>query len=103
MSPTQRTLKKLRADGWLCAVVEKRNPVTKTLNDLFGFIDVLAIREGETLAVQTTGASNLSSRIKKIADHENIAAVRAAGWAIHCHGWGKRANGRWECREVDVS
>lgn len=103
MTPTARTLKKLRAEGWLCAVVEKRNPVTKTLNDLFGFIDVLAIREGETLGVQTTSASNVASRVKKIADHENVAAVRSAGWGIHVHGWRKLANGRWDCRVEDVS
>lgn len=103
MSPTSRTLAKLRKEGWLCAVVEKRNPVTKTLNDLFGFIDVLAIREGETLAVQTTSGGNMASRIKKIADHENVEWVRKAGWAIHVHGWRKLANGRWDCRVEDVS
>ncbi len=103
MSPTQRTLAKLRKEGWLCAVVEKRNPVTKITNDLFGFIDILAIRGDETLAVQTTSGSNVSARVKKIAESEHVGRVREAGWGIHVHGWAKRANGRWECREVDVS
>jgi hypothetical protein len=41
--------------------------------------------------------------VNKITEHENVAAVRAAGWQIHVHGWGKMANGRWECRVVDLS
>lgn len=104
MTPTARTLKKLRAEGWTAAVVERRNPGSFNTHDLFGFIDVLAIRGGETLAVQTTSASNVSSRLKKIADSEHVGAVRKAGWAIHVHGWRKIASSRrWECRVVDVS
>lgn len=103
MSPTARTLAKLRKEGWLAWVVEKWIPQTQQRSDLFGFIDVLAIRGDETLAVQSTSRSNVSGRVKKITEHENVAAVRAAGWAIHVHGWGKMANGRWECRVVDMS
>lgn len=103
MTPTARTLQKLKREGWLAYVVEKRNPKTRTLNDMFGFIDVVGIREGETIAVQTTSMSNISSRIKKITGHPNLSAVRAAGWIIHVHGWGKRANGRWDCRVEDLS
>ncbi len=103
MTPTARTLAFLRKDGWTAAVVERRNPGVFKTHDLFGFIDVLAIREGETLAVQTTSGSNVASRIKKIAEAEHLAAVRAAGWAIHVHGWRKLKTGRWECRVVDCS
>lgn len=31
----------------------------------------------------------MSSRIKKIAEHENVAAVRKAGIKILVHGWDK--------------
>lgn len=103
MSPTARTLAKLRKEGWLAWVVEKWIPQTQQRSDLFGFIDVLAIRGDETLAVQSTSRSNVSGRVRKITEHENLAAVRAAGWSIHVHGWGKMANGRWECRVVDMS
>jgi hypothetical protein len=103
MSPTARTLAKLRKEGWLAWVVEKYIPQVRQRSDLFGFIDVLAIRGDETLGVQSTSRTNVSSRVNKITDHENLAAVRAAGWQIHVHGWGKMANGRWECRVVDLS
>src|SRR3546814_1483966 len=84
-SPTARTLAKLRADGWLAWVVEKWIPQTRKRSDLLGYIDILALRDGEVLAVQATSRSNVSSRVNKIAGHENVAAVRAAGWAIHVH------------------
>lgn len=102
-TPTKRTLDRLRADGWLVAVVEKWNPAVKQRHDLFGVIDVLAIRGDETLAVQATSASNVSSRVKKIADHENTARIREAGWRFEVHGWRKNKSRRWECRVVDVS
>ena len=102
-SPTSRTLDKLRADGWLVAVVEKYNPHARIRQDLFGFVDILALRDGETLAVQATSRSNISARVNKIAEHENLAAVRKAGWLIQVWGWGKDAKGKWQVRIVDCS
>ena len=104
-NPTIRTVKLLRDRGYRVANVEKYNHITKRRTDLFGFIDVLAIREGETLAVQTTSYANVSSRIRKIESDEladALADVRAAGWGLHVHGWHKK-NNRWVCREVDIS
>jgi hypothetical protein len=102
-SPTQRSLEFLREQGYFAAVVERWNPHARIRQDLFGFIDILAVREGETLAVQATSGDNVSKRVTKISEHENVAAVRAAGWRIHVHGWSKRADGRWHLRLVDVS
>ena len=104
MTPTQLTLRHLRADGWpLVEVVEHWNPHARIRQDMFGFVDVIAVRRGETLAVQTTSAANVSSRIRKIAEHPNVGAVREAGWTIRVHGWRKRS-GRWELhRDEDVS
>ena len=102
-SPTARSLTHLREAGYLAEVVEKRIPRVFITRDLFGFLDILAIREGEVLGVQVTSGSNVSARIRKIAEHENIGAVRKAGIRILVHGWRKAANGRWTLREVDVS
>lgn len=102
MSPTQLTLRKLRADGWLCQVVETYNPHARVRNDLFGFIDVLALKGNETLGVQATSASNVSARVHKIADHPNLPVVREAGWSLAVWGWSKKDN-RWVVRIVDVS
>lgn len=103
MSPTQRTLAEMRSRGYLCGVVEKWNPHARIRQDLYGFIDVLCVRDGEVVGVQATSLSGVSSRIKKIAEHENVGPVRKAGIRILVHGWGKGSNGRYRLREVDVS
>lgn len=102
MSPTQRSLKHLRDQGYRVAITERWNPFAKIRQDLFGFIDLLAIRDGETLAVQTTSAGNMAARVKKIAESEAVGDVRKAGWRVVVHGWRKVGN-RYQLREVDVS
>ena len=104
-SPTQLTLKKLRSDGYNTVhVCEYWNAFARRRIDLFNFIDVLAISDdGQVLAVQCTSKSNVSSRINKIANNDNIGAVRKAGWTIQVWGWFKNKSNRWECRIEDVS
>ena len=102
-SPTQRSLKYLREQGWLCAIVEHWNQHAKIRQDLFGIIDVLCIRDGVTMGVQTTSSSNVSARVQKIADCSHVDALRAAGWVLKVHGWRKGTNGRYSLREVDCS
>ena len=102
MSPTQRSLKHLRDQGYRVAIVEHWNAHARIRQDLFGFIDLLAIRGSETLAVQTTSRGNVSARVQKIADSEAVIDVRRAGWRIVVHGWGKLKAG-WTLREVDCS
>jgi hypothetical protein len=98
---TNRTTLKLREQGYLCENVEKYNYFTKRKNDLFGFIDVVAISKDETLAVQVTSKSNMSSRIKKISESDNYPLVMGAGWRIIVHGWFKNKKNRWECKEFE--
>ena len=84
------------------AVVESFNSFTKQRKDLNGFIDILAIKKDETLAIQATSRSNISSRVKKIAECEHVGAVREANWRIEVWGWAK-INGRWQLKRVDCS
>jgi hypothetical protein len=102
MTPTQRTLKLLRDDGWLAEVVERWVPGANIRKDLFGWIDIVALRDGETLAVQCTSYTNISARVKKIADSETVTQVRKAGWLIWVIGW-RKVNNRWTQRTVDCS
>jgi hypothetical protein len=102
MSPTQRTIKVLKEDGWSVAIVEYWNPFARRRVDLFGFIDILALKGDETLALQVTSGTNVSARVKKITDHANIAAVRDAGWRVEVWGWRKLKSG-WSPKIVDLS
>lgn len=93
MSPTERTLKYLRFLGYTAVVTERWNPFAKIRQDLFGIVDVLAVRKGETLAVQCTSDANVSSRVNKIVDHESTPKLLEAGWRIEVHGWTKGKRG----------
>jgi len=107
VSATQKSLKLLRDEGYLCEVVEQTIPYCFIKKDLFGFIDILAIRDDEVLAVQTTAnLSNANARVKKIEAHENYPKVKKLGWKIVVHGWRqlqeKYKNGNpkkvWKCK-----
>lgn len=102
-SPTSRSLELLRAEGWIAEVVERWIPGANIRKDLFGFGDILCLREGQTMLVQTTSASNVSARIRKITESPYLPEVRKAGWFVEVQGWAKR-KGRWACvRREDLS
>lgn len=101
-SPTQRSLEYLRDLGYHCEIVEKWNSFTKQRKDLWGWCDILAIRENEVLAVQVT-ASAVADRIKKIQESTTVALVRKAGIRIEVHGWRKNSKGRYVIRVEDIS
>ena len=79
------TRKRLTDDGYLVENVEKYNTFSRKKNDLWGFIDFLAIRRDEVLAIQVTSKSNMSARRKKMTEHENIGKVREAGIRIEIY------------------
>ena len=98
MSLTLRTTKHLREQGYLVATVEHYNSFTRRKHDLFGCIDLLAIGNGETLAIQVTSRSNMSARIKKIQDNLALPEMLRSKWRIIVHGWDKGTNGRYRLR-----
>lgn len=98
-SPTQRSLKHIRDAGYHAEVTEKWNPWAKIRQDLFGFIDIVAVGKKETVGIQTTSYSNMSARIKKILDSPVLPILQASGWKIVCHGWKKNKSNRWELHE----
>lgn len=101
-SPTQNSLDKLRKEGYTAEVVERWVPFANKRKDLFGFIDILAIKDEEVLGVQCTSYGNVSARVKKITEAETTGIVRKAGIQIEVHGWRKVKN-RWTCKVVDLS
>ena len=101
MTPSQRTVAHLRKLGYQTANVEHYNYFTKRKHDLFGCIDILAIGNGETLAVQVTSKSNMSARIKKIEASEALPEMLRSGWRVIVHGWFRKENGRYELKEFE--
>lgn len=101
-SPTQRSLEYLRKQGYRVAVVEKWNPHARIRQDLFGVLDLLAVRDGEILGVQATSGSNVAARITKLAESDAVPDLRRAGMRLEVHGW-RRLKAGWQVRVEDVS
>lgn len=99
MTPTARSLAHLRNEGWVCEVVEHRPKHTGRTRDLFGVADILALRPGQTLAVQTTTAANVAARVTKVQASPWLPVMLAAGWTFRCHGW--REDGT--LRDIEVA
>ena len=97
-----RSLELLRGRGYLVEIVEHHVPRVNRTRDLFGIVDILALKGAETLAVQTTSASNVSTRVHKVTAATALPALRAAGWRLGIHGWAQR-RGQWSLREIDLS
>ena len=88
MSPTQLSLRWFRANGWLVDVSERAAGGVK--HDLFGMLDLVAVRPGQTAGVQVTTHDHVSNRVSKIlALSSNLETLKAAGWIIVVHGWRK--------------
>lgn len=108
-SPTQLSLSALRAQGYTCWIVEYWSPYPKPRGkrvDLFNAWDILCLRENEILFVQTTSASNVAARVKKIAENEYTPDIRKAGVRLEVHGWTSKKIGNrrvYNQRVVDVS
>jgi hypothetical protein len=88
-SPTARTLADLRGDGYRAEVVERWNQHARIRQDLFDFIDIVAIRGTDTLAVQATSTGNMGARLTKI---KGLPAAREwveGGRFLSIVGWKK--------------
>ena len=90
-SITQRTLKYLRAAGYVCGIVEHWNSFCRVRQDLFGFIDIIAIdtKGKRIIAVQTTSGSHHSDRVTKIKMEERAIDWTEGGGSIMMISWTK--------------
>lgn len=91
-SPTQRSLALLKKEGYLPAITEHWSSFANIRQDLYGFLDIIALRGGEVgvLGVQTTSASNVSARVHKILGIPAYRLWLNCGNKLFVHGWGKK-------------
>lgn len=88
VSPKFQALKLLEGLGFLVADVEKHERYGNVTHDLFGCLDLLAIREYTTAGLQITSNSNVSARVKKMLAEPRLQNCLRAGWKIEV--WGVR-------------
>lgn len=115
MTPTQRTLARLREFGYHAAVVEKWNPHARVRQDLFGGIDIVAVERAPTcsfsaydryasgeglgvLGIQACAAASAAARETKlrtlVAEPDGaLRAWLAAGNRLEVWAWGLRLSG----------
>jgi hypothetical protein len=105
ISPTQRTLKALREKEYRVGVVERFVGPLNIRVDLFHIIDLIAIRPGEIVGIQSCGQA-FSEHHRKITEEHPDAARDwiLAGGMLELWGWRKlkvKRGGkamRWEPR-----
>jgi hypothetical protein len=108
-SPTARTLEHLRKEGYLCQVVERFNQFSMKRIDLYGVIDIVAIRKDQpgVWGIQATSTSNLPARVKKAMESEELLVWLQAGNRFSCWGWAKRGKKDerklWTLKERDFT
>src|SRR4051794_35769839 len=104
MTPTARTLVRLRRGGYLPAIVERWIPGANVRSDLWRFGDVLAVHPSkhDFLIVQVTSAGNVASRRSKALMQPELGLWLLAGGRFEIHGWTQR-NGRWAVRIDEVT
>lgn len=101
-SPMVRSLRLMRERGYRCYITEHHS--RGLTHDLFGFADILCLKDGEVCVVQTTSRPNVSARVRKITESEELPFVRKAGIRILVQGFGFMKRSRtWELMEVDLS
>ncbi len=106
VTPTQRSLRLMRGDGYYCEITEHYNSFTRRRNDLLGFCDILCLKKDHSPILLQTTAAGISSRIKKILEEDKAKLALQCGFKILVHGWrplaaykkdGSRAKkDRWE-------
>jgi hypothetical protein len=94
-SPTQLSLRLLRNEGWRVDICERwvpnpGHPGGGKRRDLFGLVDLVALRGHQTMGVQTTTNTNVNNHLTKMLDDDHkpmLADLLVAGWLVVVHGW----------------
>lgn len=120
-SPTSRTLAECKKRGYVAAITEHWNSYARIRQDLFGFIDLVAlvpcmfdaskpdaitnyINSGAILGIQACAGASHATRETKIAASPNIRPWIEAGGRCEVWSWSKRgARGKRKTWTLRVS
>lgn len=110
MSPTARTVQRLRKLGYHAAVVEQWIPHTHIKRDLFNWVDVLALDGRGFYGIQVTTGDHAAERLQKARGNRALVAWYQVGGKLAVWAWSKYAVKRkdgsygrrkvWDAREI---
>ena len=100
MSPTQLTLKELKKNGYLPAIVEKYNRFAKVRQDAWGVVDIICLGKGEILFIQCTTdtGGQFAKHKEKIEKSPNRRKILESGARFELWAWKKA--GKYGKRKV---
>jgi hypothetical protein len=106
-SPTTRSLKWLRDQGYTAQKVEYWNSFSHRRVDFFGIIDIIAVNEhGVIMGVQSTDHTSVAKHITKAKEEPRLRTWLLGNGLFEIHGWGKQgARGKrktWTLRRVPL-
>ena len=101
-SNLSRTLKVMRDEGYTCDVVERFIHQIRIRKDAFGFIDMIALKPNEIIAVQVCSYSSHGTHRKKLLALENTKLWLQAGGKIQIRSWRKIKN-KWQERIQEIN
>jgi hypothetical protein len=95
---TQRTLAELKKQGAIAGVCEKwvmipGHPGGGVRRDLFGLFDIVAIRGGKIVGIQTTSRAGKSAHVETMFSNEALAPWLEAGALAELWLWQKKPMG----------
>ena len=100
-------MKLLREQGYEVADGERRIPYRWVTVDLFGALDVLALKPTGLLGVQCTSGSNHADRVKKLCALKAMAWWLSAGLKLEVWSWRlagpEGARKRWALRVEPIT
>jgi hypothetical protein len=92
ITPTQRTLKYLKDEGYRCGIVERWIQAIRKRQDLFNIIDIIALDPDKgVIGVQSTG-QDFAGHFRKLTEEkadEARAWLETPGTSLMLIGWRK--------------
>ena len=92
LSNTQRTLRQLRQEGYICGMVERFLPYAGPFGmhqDLFGIFDIIGIMPKGICGIQSCSGSSFAEHDRRILESEFSMEWLKAGGHIELWGWRK--------------
>jgi len=101
MTPSAMCMRDLRLLGYVPWVVEAT--IAHFKRDLFNCIDILALKDEQTLAIQVTSGANHAHRSKKVRESMYLGKMLQACWNVEVWSYSKTAAGTYKLRREGMN